>query len=400
MLRAATSPPRFFTLVLMTALSVLSLNMFLPSLANIARDLNTSYALASLSVSGFLAVNAVVQLVIGPIADRYGRRPVLLWAVLLFVLASVVAALAQDIWLFLAARVVQAAIIAGSALAFAVINDTHTRDAAASKLGYLAMAMAVAPMLAPTLGGALDETLGWRSNFWAFAVLGCVLLWLVWTDLGETNPTPSDTFRDQLRAYPELLRSRRFWGYALVQSFCVGGFFVFIAAASLVGEQAFGLSPTAVGIGIGSITGGYVIGSFLSGRYATRMGVLWMILAGRVATLTGVGLGLAWTVLAGPTPWAFFAAAITYGFGNGVSVPSARAGSMALRPHLAGSASGLVGAMIVGSGAIFIALPGLLLTRENGPWLTLTMLLGIAVAALFAALYTRAIERQETAQAA
>jgi len=154
MFQPATSPPRLSTLVLLTATSVLTLNMFLPSLAHIAEDLGVSYALASLAVSGYLAVTAVLQLVLGPVADRYGRRPVLLICVALFAVASVCAALAQDIRVFLAARIVQAAVIAGSTLASAIISDTTERARAASLMGYVGMSMAVAPMLAPMLGGA------------------------------------------------------------------------------------------------------------------------------------------------------------------------------------------------------------------------------------------------------
>lgn len=106
MLTPASSPPRLVTLVVLTGVSVLTLNMILPSLANIAREFEVSYAAASLALSAFLAVNAVLQLALGPVADRYGRRPVLLWSILVFALASLVCALAQSFWLFLAARIV------------------------------------------------------------------------------------------------------------------------------------------------------------------------------------------------------------------------------------------------------------------------------------------------------
>ena len=222
MFSPATSPPRLSTLILLTALSVLSLNMFLPSLAHIAEDLSTSYLWASASVSGYLGITAILQLVIGPMADRYGRRPVILVSLVLFCGASLVAAMADEIAVFLCARVVQGAIISGSALASAIISDTTEKAKAASLMGYLSMVMAVAPMLAPTLGGALDQWFGWRSGFWLYSVLGLAMLALCWRDLGETNPAPADTFWDQLRAYPELFRSRRFWGYAICMAFSIG----------------------------------------------------------------------------------------------------------------------------------------------------------------------------------
>ena len=103
-MKYAASPPRFFTLVFVTGLSVVSLNMFLPSLANIAREFDAEYSVVSLSIAGYLAVNAVLQLVIGPLSDRYGRRPVLLAGLAVFALASVGCMLAADVWTFLASR--------------------------------------------------------------------------------------------------------------------------------------------------------------------------------------------------------------------------------------------------------------------------------------------------------
>ena len=395
MFAPATTPPRLTTLIFLTGLSVLSLSMFLPSVANIAADLQASYVLASLSISGYLAVTAVLQLILGPLADRYGRRPVLVISVLLFTVASVVAAMAENIWVFLAARVVQSAIISGAALAAAIISDTTEKSKAAGLMGYVGMAMAVAPMVAPMLGGLLDEAFGWRSGFWLYAGFGAVLFWLVWTDLGETNPAPAETFFDQMRAYPELFRSRRFWGYSVCLAFSVGVFYLFIASVPLVGAKVFGLSASTIGIGIGSITGGFFVGSFLSGRYSARMGLMFMIFAGRLAAFVGIAIALL-LYLAGVTdPIIFFAGAICGGFGNGLTVPNARAGALAIRPHLAGSASGLNGSLTVGFGAVLTIVPGLVLTETNGAWLTLLLMLLASTGALLAAIYVWDVDRRE-----
>jgi len=257
--------------------------------------------------------------------------------------------------------------------------------------------MVVAPMLAPMLGGALDVAFGWRSGFWVYTVLGVFALWLVWSDVGETNPAPADTMWAQIRTYPELFVSRRFWGFAICLSFGVGAFFLFLAAAPLVGADIFELSPAVVGLGIGSITGGFFVGSFLSGRFSQRMGILWMVLAGRLVAVVGLFAALALFVLGLAHPAVFFAGAISAGFGNGLSIPSARAGALAVRPHIAGSASGLSGALVVFVGAAVTALPGMLLTPENGAWLTLLLMLVLAFGALGAAYYVRWIDRREGA---
>jgi predicted MFS family arabinose efflux permease len=134
---------------------------------------------------------------------------VLLSGLAIFVLASLGCMLAGDIWSFLALRVIQAVIIVGGVLAFAIIRDSASEQEAASQISYVSMAMAVAPMLGPLVGGVLDELFGWRSSFLFFTVLGLAALVLCWIDLGETHNNPSETFMKQFRAYPELLRSRR-----------------------------------------------------------------------------------------------------------------------------------------------------------------------------------------------
>ena len=126
---------------MLTALSIVSLTMFLPSLPNMAADFQVDYSLVNLSISGYLAITAVLQLIIGPLSDRFGRRPVILFGLAMFILASVGCALATDIWIFLSLRIVQAAIISGSVLSRTVIRDMVPAQKAASLMGYVAMAM-------------------------------------------------------------------------------------------------------------------------------------------------------------------------------------------------------------------------------------------------------------------
>ena len=393
--RAAKSPPHLATLVLLTSVSILTLNMFLPSLPGIAASFETDYATVSLSVSGYLAITAVLQIILGPLSDRYGRRPVLLISMVFYLFASLGCAMATSIGWFLAFRVLQSAVIAGSALSAAIIRDTTEEREAANLLGYVGMAMAVAPMLAPMVGGVLDAGFGWRANFWFYSALGLLLLALVWVDLGETNPAPAETFADQLRAYPELLRSRRFWAYSLCMSFGIGGFYVFVSGAPFVAAEIFRVSPALLGLGLGSITSGFFLGSFLSGRYSARMGLLWMVMAGRVVAFAGLAAGLGLYAVGLFHPLVFFAAAICTGIGNGLTTPSARVGSLSVRPHLAGSASGLSGALIVAVGAVLTVLPGLLLTSQNGVWVLMALMMALAAGGLASGLYVWVLDRRE-----
>jgi MFS family permease len=159
------SPPHVLTLVVATSVSALATNVFLPSLPGIARYFDTDYALAQLTVSVYLAATAFVQLGIGPASDRFGRRPVMLVCLGVFLVGSVVAILAPTIELLLAARVLQSFSAAGMVLARAIVRDTVASDQAASRIGYITMGMALVPMVAPVIGGVLEEIHGWQASF-------------------------------------------------------------------------------------------------------------------------------------------------------------------------------------------------------------------------------------------
>ena len=212
MFNAATSPPRVASLIMLAGLSVLSLNMFLPSLSNMAEAFQADYAVVSLAIGGYLAMTAILQLVIGPLSDRFGRRPVLLIGLLIFSVASLGCVLATNIWIFLAFRLAQGVIISGWVISMASIRDTSEPQEAASLIRYVTMAMAIAPMLGPMISGVFDELFGWRSNFVLYAVASAALLAVCWADVGETNTSPSETLASQIHSYPELFSSRRFWG--------------------------------------------------------------------------------------------------------------------------------------------------------------------------------------------
>jgi len=370
---------------MMTALSVLSLNMFTPSLYNISNDLSASYALTTVSIAGYLGVTAILFLVIGPISDRYGRRPVVLLGLGVFVFASMGAALSTDITTFLLFRVIQTSVATGTAMSPAIVRDTVPTTEAASRLGYIAMAMAVSPLLGPVLGGYLDEAFGWRASFVFMAIAGFLVFVLCWVDLGETHHERSSTFAAQLRTYPELLSSQKFWAYAVCTSFSIGGFYAFISGAPVVAQEVLGLSTQTLGILIGSISAGYMLGSFLSGRYSTRAGLSLMIMTGRIITSVGLLTGLVLVLCGQVSVLTVFGATVFVGLGNGLSVPSSNVGSLSVIPRLAGSASGLSAALSVAVGAVLTAAAGFLVQGVHAAAILLTIMLFSSVVALLAA---------------
>ncbi|MAZ03041.1 MAG: Bcr/CflA family drug resistance efflux transporter [Sneathiella sp.] len=390
---AATTPPRMITLVVFTALSTLSLNMFVPSLANMALDFEAEYALLTLAVAGYLAITAVLMLIIGPLSDRFGRRPVMLTALVIFVVASFVCTLATNVWVFLFFRVLQGAVIAGWAIALAVVRDTAAPEEAARRISLITMAMSVAPLLGPMLGGVLDELFGWRASFVTYTLFGVIALLLCWIDLGETNRNRSENFRQQFRNYPDLLKSVRYWDYAACMAFSNSGFYIFIAGVPLVAVVMLGLSPALLGVYMGTITVGFSCSSFASSRLAHRVPLTSLILAGRLASVAGSLSCLLFFLAGMGNAYTLFGPLMLIGVGNGLTLPSANVGAMSIRPDLAGSAVGLMGALTVGCGAALTGLTGILVSETSGAIPLLTLLLVISLLALAAVLHLKWLER-------
>jgi DHA1 family bicyclomycin/chloramphenicol resistance-like MFS transporter len=362
-----STPPHIATLILIAGLAALSLNIFLPSLPLMAAHFGVGYGVMQLSVSLYLAATAVLQVFVGPVSDRYGRRPVMLVATAIFTLATFGAVLAPSFGIFLACRLLQAAIATGFVLSRAVVRDMVSQNEAASMIGYVTMGMSVVPMVGPVIGGALGEVFGWQSTFVLLGIGGLGLLALVWADQGETNMRRAGSMADQLAQYPQLLRSQRFWGYCLASAFASGAFFAYLGGAPYVGSAVFHLTPARLGVYFGAPALGYMMGNFLSGRFSVRIGVDRMVLYGALLTTAGLGLLLVLGLAGIMGPGIFFGLVITVGLGNGILLPNANAGMLSVRPSLAGSAAGLGGAFTIGGGAALSALAGALLHHGTGP---------------------------------
>jgi MFS transporter, DHA1 family, multidrug resistance protein len=361
-----TTPPHIMTLVLMSGIAALSLNVFLPSLPSMAAHFGVDYALMQLSVSLYLGMTAVLQIFIGPISDRFGRRPVMLVAIAVFILATLGAVTAPSFAVFLACRMAQAIIATAFVLSRAVVRDMVGQDQAASMIGWVTMGMSVVPMVGPVIGGALDAAFGWQASFIILGLAGVGLFALVWADMGETARGRASSFREQARQYPQLLQSQRFWGYALSAGFASGAFFAYLGGAPYVGSEVFGMDPATLGLWFGAPAVGYLIGNGLSGRYSVRYGVNRMVLTGATVATAGLGLSALLTAIGLGGPLVFFGLMISVGLGNGILLPSANAGMLSVRPSLAGSAAGIGGAFIIGFGASLAALAGVVLTAGSG----------------------------------
>lgn len=363
-----TKPPHIATLILISGISALSMNVFLPSLPNMAAYFDADYALLQLSISAYLGFSALLQLIIGPISDRFGRRRILLVSMGVFVVASIGTLLAPTAEIFLVFRMLQAAIATAMALSRAVVRDMVDEARAASMIAYVTLGMSIVPMLGPVVGGLLDEMFGWKASFGVLLVLGLLVWALTWADLGETTVNRPTSFKAQVREYPALLTSPRFWGYVLTTAFASGTFFAYLGGAPFVGSEIYGLSPSELGLYFGVTGAGYGLGNFLSGRFSVRVGTIRMIVMGNITMAAGLSLQTMAVLTGLGGALGFFAPFLLVGTGNGLLLPNSNAGMLSVRPHLAGTASGLGGAIMIGGGAALSALAGAMLTPETGAW--------------------------------
>jgi len=377
-----TTPPHILTLVAMSGMGAMVMNMFLPSLPTMTRYFEADYRVMQLSVALFLGAIALLQLVVGPLSDRYGRRPVLLVGFGVFLLATIGCLLATTVEAFLVFRMGQASVGVAMVLSRAIARDMFEQEKAASMIGYITMGMAVVPMVTPAIGGVLDQAFGWQASFWVFLVFGAAVFWLVWADVGETNAHKSTSFRQQVSGYPELLLSVRFWGYGLAAAFAAGAFFAYLGGAPFVGSNVYGLGPSQLGVFFGAPAVGYFIGNFLSGRYSASFGINRMVLSGAVLASVGMAISLALSYAGLGSVYTFFGFMIAIGLGNGMILPNAMAGMLSVRPHLAGTASGLGSVVMMGGGAALSALAGALLTPGRGAFPLLWIMLIVSLLAV------------------
>ncbi|MBO9397610.1 multidrug effflux MFS transporter [Shimia sp. R9_2] len=389
-----TTPPNIITLILLAGVSALCMNIFLPSLPSMATYYGTDYAVMQLSIAVYLAVNGVLQIVVGPISDKFGRRPVILCGMVIFLLATLGCIFAPNAATFLTFRMLQAAVVVAMVLTRAVVRDMVSTDEAASMIGYVTMGMTVVPMLGPALGGVLDAAFGWQASFWMLFLVGLAIFWLAYRDLGETKSASGLSLGEQVRQYPELLTSPRFWGYSLANGFTSGAFFAYLGGAPYVATELFGMTSSQMGIYFGAPAVGYFIGNFLAGRYSARIGVNRMVMAGCLICGLGIATSLSIFYMGYGSAEVFFGFMSFVGIGNGLAIPNATAGALSVRPQLAGTASGLTGAIMIGGGAALSALAGTLLTPETGAFPLLWLMVATAGCAVLAIALVMLREKQ------
>ncbi|WP_112662447.1 multidrug effflux MFS transporter [Microvirga flavescens] len=334
-------------LAFLTALGPLSTDMYLPSLPMIAAALQATSAEVQLTLSTFLLGFAVGQFFYGPVSDRVGRKPVLLFGLGLFILASFACALAPSIETLIGARFLQALGASGPiVLGRAIVRDLYDGARAGKELSRMGTIMGVVPALAPVLGGVLGVAFGWRASFVLTIVCGLMLAAIVILRLPETIRTRSTTpisLPAMLRGFAELLKHRGYRVYVGLAMLTYGGLFAFISGSSFVLQGVYGLSELAFAFSFAFVVIGYILGTALAQRLVGRRGLDGTVKLGAICLAAGGGLMLALVGFGVPSSLAVSAPMAIYGIGVGLTMPQAMAAAMMPFPDRAGAASSLLG---------------------------------------------------------
>jgi len=367
-------------LIVTTGVGILAMNMVLPSLPTMAREFDATYGAVQYVLTMFLFAQAFGQLVYGSLSDRFGRRPVMIVGLVIFVAGSLINAFAWNLPMLLIGRVIQGAGgCCGLVLGRAILRDLFDRDKSASMLAFVTMSMVVAPMVGPALGGLFQETVGWRAGMLLLVVTGAAVLVLVFLRLPEThlNRGESSGFTHLLRAAGHLLSNPLFLFYCGIMAFTSATFFAFLGGAPYITIELMGRGPGEFGLWAMTMAVGYIAGNYVTGRYATALGTRRMMRLGTVIGVIGGIIVVGFAVYGPAVPLALFAPMMIVTFSNGLVMASAVSSAVSVRPDLAGAAAGLSGTIQIGTGAVTTILVG---AMHDGTSLPTTAMVLLAAA--------------------
>jgi MFS transporter, DHA1 family, multidrug resistance protein len=342
------SPPARVPLPLIaavTATGFISLQMVVPALPMLADAFASDAAHVQLVLTLYFLGIAGGQLIYGPVSDRFGRRPVLIAGLVLFLASTALCGGAPTLRMLLVGRVAQAVgACAGLVLGRAIIRDISDRDGAARGLAMVMMVMSLGSAISPAIGAYLTEWFNWRAMFVVLGGFGAVVLVLALFRLRETlaQPVPLN-FAEIGHNYGLLLRSRAFLCFSLCTAFTSASWFTFIATAPYLMSATLHQPPSAYGLMILLPMAAYIVGNAVAVRCARRLGTGAMVVSGVGLSLLSGMLMLAWCVYPGLSPWALFVPMALSSVGNGLSQPSATAAGLSVYPRVAGTASGATG---------------------------------------------------------
>jgi DHA1 family bicyclomycin/chloramphenicol resistance-like MFS transporter len=347
--------PRIMLLLLvaMTGVAPISLYMLVPALPELARTFGRDISIAQMTVSLYMVGIACSQIIMGPLSDRFGRRPVLLAGLALMVVASAACIFAETLPQLIVARTLQALGGAtGMVVSRAIIRDLYSRERISSMISLVIAVMMIAQMLSPLTGGLLETAFGWRAIFYVITAASLVITVVIAFSLPETR-------RDRLEAggfrgdVGSLFKSRAFIGYTLCQVLASQIIFTFAGGGPYVVVMQMGRSSAEYGAWFASTGLAYLIGNLFCVRFAPRHQLEKLIWFGLALQLAGSLLNLLWGVTGlNQVPSWLFGTQMLVMFGNAFVMSNSAAGAISVRPEAAGTASGAMGFLQMGVGSL------------------------------------------------
>ena len=343
--------PTNITLSAIAGIYILAQVIIVPALPDLGIIFSSDYRTIQLSVSAFSIGAAIVNLIAGPLSDRFGRRPIAIGFFIIFILSSLGSYFSENIYIFLLFRFFQASSAAGMVLARVIVGDIYSGSKATVMFGYISTIMAIGPLIGPLLGGLISDYFGSMQIFNFLTILGLLLFGLIIYDLDETNLNRSANMLSQIKSYPLLLLSMNFWPPTLVSAFSFSIFGIFFVGAPFVAVNVYGLSPSQIGLLLAFIPLGFVPGNIIVGKIVDRFSTKLLLILGSMLLISGPLIALLTSNLY-THPLAFFLPMLIMGFGTGIIWPVANTAIIQAVPSLAGSASGISSALMVITSAL------------------------------------------------
>ena len=379
----------------MCCLSPFAMSFLVPAFPSISDEFGKPVADIQFLISVFLIGLGVAQPIHGMLADRFGRRPVLLFGFALFTIASLISVMTTSWTALVWSRFFQAVgVSAGTVISRAIVNDVQPREEAAVSLAYISIAMGLGPIIAPIFGGIFDTQYGWRSIFLGCAFAGMVIWVLAILRLPETRPVSAES-RNIKRDYGRLFRSPQFIGYTMLFGFGQGVFFAFLPIAPDYFESVLGRSTTFFVASWIVMSLAFMTGSLLGSRLTQRIGMdrtifwgsIWLVFAGAVMIVIYATLG--------DNPYVATLTLAVALLGTGAICPLALAGSISLDPKLAATAAGLSSSLGLMLGGVFTVVAGIAYNETLWPFIALVIfaISGNLVAMMMTRLKSKGVER-------
>jgi len=367
---------------LITAVGPFAIDIYLPALPTLGASLQASPAAVQMSLTVFFMIIGVCQLFYGPISDVFGRKLPIYAGLLIFVVGSIGCALAPTIEVLIGFRALQAfGACAGMVIPRAIVRDLYTGHEAARLMALLMLVVSISPILAPLAGSLIISVWSWRAMFVVLAIAALLCLVMTIVQLPETHPADrrlGKTLGNAFGSYGALLHDPVFTGLSVVSGFGIAAFFIFIGSAPFVYIEYYGLTPTQFSLCFALNAASFFALSQLTARLSARFGLAPLIRWSAAGLATVMTLLALTTLLGNNLPLMMALLFIGFGF-LGLLLPAA--GVLSLEDHgaVAGSASALLGAIQMITGAIAMALSGLFADHTPAP-----MLIAIAISALAA----------------